>query len=134
MTLMSVDVETLQTQRIGALRGWSTPNSAIEISNDGRWTFFVSRTNEVAGVGDLNELSDVFAAPTVSPRIASVTGNGPRTVQGTAFPNDTVQLQRSSDLLTWGTVASGQASNSGAITLEDGGAVMPNAVYRLRSP
>jgi Tol biopolymer transport system component len=134
MTLMSVDVETLQTQRIGALRGWSTPNSAIEISNDGRWTFFVSHTNEVAGVSDANGLSDVFAAPTVSPHIASVARSGPRTVQGTAFPSDTVQLQRSSDLLAWDTVASGQASNIGTVTLEDSEALIPNAVYRLRSP
>jgi hypothetical protein len=132
--LMSIDVETLRRQRVGNLRGWSPLNSAIRISADGRWTFFTSHTNEVVGVSDTNGQLDVFAAPTISPRIESVAGTGPRTVEATAFPNDAVQLQRSSDLLTWDTVASGQTSGGGTITLQDSAIASPNGFYRLRGP
>jgi dipeptidyl aminopeptidase/acylaminoacyl peptidase len=134
--LMSIDVETLRRQRVGRLGGWlaAPPLSAVRISTDGRWTFFTSHTNEVAGVSDTNSLLDVFAAPTISPRIESVAGTGPRTVEATAFPGDTVQLLRSSDLLTWETVASGQTSGGGTITLQDSAIASPNVFYRLRSP
>lgn len=132
--LMSIDVETLRRQRVGSVRGWLDRLSAVRISADGRWTFFTSHTNEVAGVSDTNGQLDVFAAPTISPRIESVAGTGPRTVQGTAFPNDTVQLLRSSDLLTWDAVASGQTSAGGTITLQDNAVASPNVFYRLRSP
>ena len=132
--LMSIDVETLRRQRVGNLRGWSPLNSAIRISADGRWTFFTSHTNEVVGVSDTNGQLDVFAAPTISPRIESVAGTGPRTVEATAFPNDAVQLQRSSDLLTWDTVASGQTSGGGTITLQDSAIASPNGFNRLRGP
>ena len=134
-TLMSVDVETLRRQRIGRLGGWSPPSSAVRISADGRWTFFTSHTNEAAGVSDSNgQFSDLFAAPTISPRIESVSGTGPRMVEATAFPADSIQLQRSSDLVIWDTLATLSASGDGTVTLQDSGGVNSNAFYRLRSP
>jgi Tol biopolymer transport system component len=135
--LIGIDVETLRRQRIGRVGGWlaAPPQSAVRISADGRWTFFTSHTNEVTGVSDSNgQISDLFAAPTISPRIETVSGTGPRTVEATAFPNDAVQLQRSSDLLTWDTVASGQTSHAGTITLQESATGPSNGFYRLRSP
>jgi hypothetical protein len=134
--LMSIDVETLRRQRIGSLGSWSsaTSLSGVRISADGRWTFFVSHLNEVAGVSDRNGRADVFVTPTMSPRIESLAGTGPRAVEATAFPNDTVQLLRSSDLLTWDTVATGQASDAGTITLQNNAIGTSNGFYRLRSP
>jgi Tol biopolymer transport system component len=134
LNLLSIDVTTMRTQRVARLAGWAPLLSAVRVSADGRWTFFVSRTNEVTGVLDRNNDFDVFAAPTISSRIGSIAGSGPRTVQGTVFPNDNVQLQRSSDLVIWDTVASGQASEAGTITLQENGPANSNAFYRLQSP
>jgi hypothetical protein len=135
-SLMGIDVETMRKQRIARLGGWSStlPLSAVRLSGNGRWTFFVSNTNEVASVTDTNRSMDVFVVPTISPHIQSVSGTGRRTFDATAFPNDTVQLQRSGDLRTWETVASGQASDGGTITLQENAIGTSNAFYRLRSP
>jgi hypothetical protein len=72
--------------------------------------------------------------PTGNPPIMTVLGGGQIGLQFQGIPGRNYQIQRSTDMSTWTTLATATANSSGVMTFTDPAPPQPSAYYRLALP
>ena len=73
-------------------------------------------------------------AVTTNPPKFTLQENGAITLKFLGIPGRIYQIQRSTDMSEWATIASVTANGTGAITFTDDNPPQPNAFYRLALP